>query len=51
MPALQSRCTRFRFAPLKPEQIIGSTKLKTIVIDIDNNTSDFDAKLYCTQVD
>ena len=22
MPALQSRCTRFRFAPLKPEQII-----------------------------
>lgn len=23
MPALQSRCTRFRFAPLQPEQITG----------------------------
>ena len=23
MPALQSRCTRFRFAPLQPEQIVG----------------------------
>jgi replication factor C subunit 3/5 len=23
IPALQSRCTRFRFAPLRPEQIIG----------------------------
>lgn len=23
IPALQSRCTKFRFAPLKPEQIRG----------------------------
>ncbi len=29
-PALQSRCTRFRFAPLKPEQIIG--RLNDIII-------------------
>ena len=29
IPALQSRCTRFRFAPLKKEQIQG--RLKDIV--------------------
>lgn len=29
MPALQSRCTRFRFAPLRPEQI--TTRLQEIV--------------------
>jgi len=29
MPALQSRCTRFRFAPLRPEQIMG--RLEAIV--------------------
>ena len=30
IPALQSRCTRFRFAPLKPEQI--RLRLQTVLV-------------------
>jgi len=30
MPALQSRCTRFRFAPLRPEQI--TSRLQDICV-------------------
>lgn len=30
IPALQSRCTRFRFAPLKPDQIRG--RMKSIIM-------------------
>jgi replication factor C subunit 3/5 len=37
-PALQSRCTKFRFAPLKPNQIIG--RLETVIETEKVNTTE-----------
>jgi len=49
MPALQSRCTKFRFAPLKPEQIRG--RLKDVIaaeqVDISNSGAEAILELAC----
>jgi replication factor C subunit 3/5 len=45
IPALQSRCTRFRFSPLQPEQVKGRVREICVAEDIDCTEDGMDALL------